>query len=78
MKLVALRKGNHPGEAQVRTGRRKALYTRERDSLEGPQEEAEIHVSVFAVSNFITFSDEERFTCDIGPSNFSQFIRSND
>ena len=26
VKLVALRKGNHPGEAYVRRGQRKALY----------------------------------------------------
>ena len=40
--LVTLRKGNHPGEAYVRRGRLKALYRRERDSLEDPYEEAEI------------------------------------
>ena len=28
--LVALRKGNHPGEAKVRRDRRKDLYSRER------------------------------------------------
>ena len=32
VKLVALRKGNNPGEAYVRRGRRKALYRTERDS----------------------------------------------
>ena len=42
VKLVTLKKGNHPGEAYVRRGRRKALYKRERDSLEGFLEEAEI------------------------------------
>ena len=40
--LVTLKKGNHPGEAYVRKGRRKTLYRRERDSLEGPHEKAEI------------------------------------
>ena len=40
--LVALRKGNHPGEASVRRDQRKDLYRRERDSLEGPHDEAEI------------------------------------
>ena len=40
--LVTLRKGNHPGEAQVRRDQRKALSRRERDSLEGHHEEAEI------------------------------------
>ena len=37
--LVTLRKGNHPGEAQRRMGRRKALCRRERDSLAGLHEE---------------------------------------
>ena len=40
--LVTLKKGNHPGEAYMRRGRRKDLYRTERDSLEGPHEEAEI------------------------------------
>ena len=40
--LVTLNKGNHPGEAYVRRDRRKALYRRRRDSLEGPHDEAEI------------------------------------
>ena len=42
VRLVALMKGNHPGEAYVRKDRRKDLYRTERDSLEGPHEEAEI------------------------------------
>ena len=33
--LITLRKGNHPGEAYVRRDRRKDLYRKERDSLEG-------------------------------------------
>ena len=40
--LVTLRKGNQPGEAYEERGRRKALYRREGDSLEGPHEEVEI------------------------------------
>ena len=36
MTLVTLKKGNHPGEAYVRRGRRKALYKRERTSLRSP------------------------------------------
>ena len=40
--LIMLGKRNHPGEAKVRRGQRKALYGRERDSLEGSHEEAEI------------------------------------
>ena len=42
MKLVTLKKGNHQGESYVRRGRRKVLYRRERNSLEGTHEEAEI------------------------------------
>ena len=42
VKLVALKKGNHLGKAYVRRGRRKDLYRRERDSLEGPHKETEI------------------------------------
>ena len=40
--VVSLRKGNHPGEAYVRRGRRKDLYRRERNSFERPHEDAEI------------------------------------
>ena len=40
--LVTLKKGNHPGEAYVRRGRRKALCRTEKDFLEGSHEEAEI------------------------------------
>ena len=40
--LETLKKENHPGEEYVRRGQRKALYRRERDSLEGHHEEAEI------------------------------------
>ena len=31
--LITLKIGNHPGEAYVRRGRRKAFYKRERESL---------------------------------------------
>ena len=40
--LVMLRNCNHLVEAYVRKGQRKALYRRERDSLEEPHEEAEM------------------------------------
>ena len=40
-KLVTPRKGNHPAEAKIKS-RKKAFYRRERDSLEGRHEEAEI------------------------------------
>ena len=33
--LIMLRKGNHPSEAYVRKGRRKALRKREKDSVWG-------------------------------------------
>ena len=36
VRLVTLRKGNHPGEANVRRRRTKALNRRERDFLESP------------------------------------------
>ena len=42
VKLITLKKGNHPGEAYVKRGQRKALYRTERDSLEGLNEKAEI------------------------------------
>ena len=42
MILVTLRKGNHPVEAYERRARRKVLYRRKRDSLEGLHEKAEI------------------------------------
>ena len=34
--LVALKIGNHPGEAYVRRDSRKDFFRREKDSLEGP------------------------------------------
>ena len=56
--FVTLRKGNHLGEAYVRRGRRKALYRRERDSLEGPHEEAEIHREVLRRGKNLAFSED--------------------
>ena len=35
VKLVTLRKGNHPGEAQVSRGQRKALYRKREGLLRG-------------------------------------------
>ena len=58
MKLVALRKGNHPGEAYVRRGRRKDLHRRERDSLEGPHEEAEIQRKALRRGKNLAFSED--------------------
>ena len=58
--LITLRKRNHPGEAYVRRDRRKALYRRERDSLEGPHEEAEIQRKALRRGNNLAFSE---YTC---------------
>ena len=60
MKLVALRKGNHPGEAQVWRGRRKDLHRTKRDSLEGSHEEAEIQRKALRRGKNLAFS---RDTC---------------
>ena len=56
--LVALRKGNHLGEAYVRRGRRKDLYRTERDSLEGPHEEAEIQRKALRRGKNFAFSED--------------------
>ena len=56
--LVALRKGNHPGEAWERRGRRKDLYRTERDSLEGPHEEAEIQRKALRRGKNLAFSED--------------------
>ena len=56
--LVTLKKGNHPGEAKVRRGRRKALYRRNRDSLEGPKKEAEIQRKVLRRGKNLAFSED--------------------
>ena len=56
--LVALRKGNHPGEAYVRRDRRKALYRTEKDSLEGPHEEAEIQRKALRRGKNLAFSED--------------------
>ena len=58
VKLVALTKGNHPGEAYVRRDRRKDLYSRKRDSLEGPHEEAEIQRKALRRVKNLAFSKE--------------------
>ena len=42
----------------MRRGRKKALYRRERDSLEGPYEEAEIQRKVFGQEKNLAFSEE--------------------
>ena len=56
--LVALRKGNRPGEAQVRRGHRKDLYRRERDSLEGPHEEVEVQHKALRRGKNLVFSED--------------------
>ena len=56
--LVTLRKGNRPGEAYVRRGRRKALYRRKRDSLEGSHEEAEVQRKALRRGKNLAFSED--------------------
>ena len=56
--LVALRKGNHPGEAYVRRGHRKDLYRRERDSIEESHEEAEIQRKALRRGKNLVFSED--------------------
>ena len=58
MKLVALRKRNHPGEAYVSRGRRKGLYRRERDSLEWLHDEAKIQRKALRRGKNLAFSED--------------------
>ena len=58
VKLVALRKGNHLGEAQVRRDRRKDLYKRERDSLDGSHEEAQLQRKALRRGKNLAFSED--------------------
>ena len=72
LKFVAQRNGNHPGEAQVRRDRRKDLYRRERDSLEGPHEEAEIQRKALIRGKNLAFSEDtclekERMRSKVSP-----------
>ena len=74
VKLVTLKKGNHPGEAYVRSCRRKALYTKERDSLEGPHEEAEIQRKTLRCGKNLAFMEvtcleKERVRWKVTPRN---------
>ena len=58
VKLVTLRKGSHSGEACVRSGRRKDLHKTERDSLEGPNEDAEIQRKALRRGKNLVFSED--------------------
>ena len=58
VKLVTLRKGNHPGEAEVRRGKRKDLCRTQRDSLEGTHEEAEIQRKALRRGKNLAFSED--------------------
>ena len=58
MILVTLNKGNYPGEAYVITVRRKALYRRERESLEGSHDEAEIQRKALRRGKNLAFSED--------------------
>ena len=42
----------------MRRGQRKALYRRERDSLEGPQKEAEIQLNALRCGNNLAFGED--------------------
>ena len=55
--LVMLRKGNHSGEAYVRS-RRKALYRTERDSLKGLHDKAEIQRKALRRGKNLAFSKD--------------------
>ena len=59
MKLVTLNKGNHLGEVYMRRCQRKNLYRRERDSLEGPHEEAEIQSKALRRGKNLAFSEDK-------------------
>ena len=56
--IGTLKKNNHPGEAYVRWGRKKALYRRERDFLKRPREEAEIQRKALRRENNLAFSED--------------------
>ena len=58
VEVVALKKGNHSGEAYVRRGQIKALYRTERDSLDGPHEEAEIQRKALRHGKTLAFSED--------------------
>ena len=56
--LVTLKQGNYLAEAYVRKGQRKSLYRRQRDSLEGPHEEAEIQRKALRRGKNLAFSED--------------------
>ena len=56
--LATLNQGNHPGEAYVRRGRRKGLYKRESDFLEGPHEEAKMQRMALRRGKNLAFSED--------------------
>ena len=58
VKLVALSKGSHPSEANVRKGRREDFYRTERDSFEGLHEEAEIQRTALRRGKNLAFSQD--------------------
>ena len=79
--LVTLEKGNHPDEAYVRWGRRKALYRRERDSLEGLHVEAQIQREALRRGKNLAFSkdtclEKGRVQSKVAPKNGSSGIET--
>ena len=74
------KKGNHSGEAQARRDRRNALYRRDRDSVEGPHEEAEIQRKTLRRGKNLAFSKEiclekERVRLKVTPKKVKGFKR---
>ena len=55
------KKENYQGEAYVRRGQRKALYRREKDSLEEPQEKAKIQHKALRRAKNLAFSEDSCF-----------------
>ena len=73
--LVTLKKEIYPGEAYVRRGRRKAIYKRERDSLEWLYEETEIQRMALRRGKNLAFSEDtclekERVRSKVTPKEF--------
>ena len=58
MILVTLKKENHSTEAQVKRGQREPIYRRDRNSLKGPHEEAEIQRKALRRGNNLAFSKD--------------------
>ena len=58
MILITLKEKKHPDKAYLKRGRRNALYRRERGSLEGSHEEAELHRKALRRGKNLAFSED--------------------